>query len=161
MNRIAELTKTFECGCCYCEYDETMLIKCRAGHKFCRTCIRSASSALLVQQKYKFPCCSTDGCTEFFSQAETRKFIHPKSLGLWLELQDEASIQQLQKDGVDVCCFCGNRQHCYDQNTEFMICNNTYCGGSMCRKCREEEHRGKTCAGMSSLIISNLRNILI
>lgn len=132
--------KVVECPICYSEYMEHELYQCKAGHLFCKECLRSTFKHRAIALKAVKPCACPHDC-----EAEFDSVILPSVLTVAeMDAFDRMCLELLDSENINTTCpSCEGGISAEDSSGGHQC---PLCKFSFCFKCRCPTHEGDTCA---------------
>lgn len=166
-----------ECQCCYVEYDFEVMVSCRGGHLFCKTCLQKHTEQRVFgignlgvkhstnsnnkhggstftknsssSSKALEILCMTSNCTLGFNEAQLCKALPEKVLKKYNELQFEAVLESANMDDVSKCPQC-HFIAVADPALPPMLFHCPQCNFKSCKECGEEYHPNIRCDEVES-----------
>jgi hypothetical protein len=137
---------TMECEiCCLDDVPLKNMTQCPEGHVFCFTCARKMAETQIGMQKVDLPCMSMEGCEASFTEAEMRRFLEPKTMGLWVRLKAKEDISSASIDGLVTCPFCEYMVIIEGDIGSKLQCGNPECRKVSCPSCKQLAHDKLSC----------------
>jgi TRIAD3 protein (E3 ubiquitin-protein ligase RNF216) len=136
-----------ECQCCFTECLPEDIVRCSAGHAFCKGCLIRAVDALIGEGRSDLRCLQFGGCDAPIEMAELERSVPEKRLRLLFATETQAAVAGMP--GLVRC------HHC--SNCVVLGCKRDWecpeCKAETCGHCGARAHPSITCeqsAGMDA-----------
>jgi len=152
-----------ECQCCFAEYDYEVMVSCRSGHLFCKTCLQKHTEQRVfgvgnfgvkpsathgvngnhTSKALEILCMASD-CSCGFQEGQLRSALSEKVMKKYDELQYAAVIESANMGDISKCPKCSFIAVA-DKSLPPLLFHCPQCNFKSCKDCGEEYHPNIRC----------------